>query len=96
MFGQPFVVEIDQQSLKFLLEQKVETPQQKWVFKLLGYDFIIEYKKGKENKMADALSRRFEKLERDSLCMLISGPDPTWLEELKASYSIDPKIQSIM
>jgi hypothetical protein len=30
--------------------------QQKWVSKMLGYDFLVEYKKGQENKVADALS----------------------------------------
>lgn len=61
MIGQIFTVRIYHQSLKFLLEQKVGIPmQQKWVFKLLGYDLRVEYKKGTENKVADALSRRDE------------------------------------
>lgn len=44
--------------MKYLLEQRVGTPaQQKWVTKLLGYDFTVEFKSGKTNAMADALSR---------------------------------------
>lgn len=51
-------MKIDQKALKFLLEQKLRTPTQlKWITKLMQYDFSIEYKKGKENKVADALSR---------------------------------------
>lgn len=61
LVGKPFVTKTDQQSLKFLLEQRVRTPtQQKWITKLSGYSFLVEYKKGKENKAADALSRRLE------------------------------------
>jgi hypothetical protein len=54
-----FVIKTDQQSLKHILEQRVGTPmQQKWISKLLGYNFVVEYKQGKENKVADALSRK--------------------------------------
>ena len=56
--GMPFIIKTDQQSLKFILEQWIVTlAQQKWFTKLLGYSFVVEYKKGKENKVADALSR---------------------------------------
>ena len=44
-------------SLKFLLEQRIATPtQQKWLAKLLGYAFVVKYKKGIDNRVADALS----------------------------------------
>jgi hypothetical protein len=59
LLRQSFVVKTDQQSLKFLLKQKVGTLfQRKWISKLLGYDFVVEYKKGVENRVADALSRK--------------------------------------
>lgn len=48
-----------QQSLKYLLEQKVGTPlQQKWITKLLGFDLSVEYNQGKDNRVADTLSRK--------------------------------------
>lgn len=54
----PFAVKTNQKALKFLLERKLHTETQlKWITKLMQYDFEIEYKKGKENKTADALSR---------------------------------------
>jgi len=64
LFGMPFVIKTDHQSLKHQLEQRIGTPmQQKWVTKLLGYSFIIKYKKGRENLVADALSRQGDKEE---------------------------------
>ena len=101
--GRPFVIKTDQQSLKFLLEQRIGTPaQQKWFTKLLGYSFIVEYKKGKENKAANALSRKGEGsymqagaalvqssrdvLAQDGSLFNISFPCPAWLTILKDSY----------
>ena len=56
-----FRVQIDHKSLKFLLEQQITTEmQQKWIIKLMEYDFIIEYKKGKFKQVADGLSRKGE------------------------------------
>lgn len=45
-----FIIRIDQQSLKYLLEQKLTTPlQYKYLAKLMGFSYTIEYKKGLEN-----------------------------------------------
>jgi hypothetical protein len=65
---------------------------------LLGYDFVIEYKKGKENKVADALSCKFEDVpEIDTLSIsLISFPTPDWIEDLKASYLQHPDSKELL
>ena len=59
IWGRQFVVRTDHYSLKFLLDQRLSTiPQHTWVSKLFGYDFTVEYRQGKLNGAADALSRR--------------------------------------
>nr|GFA38058.1 retrotransposon protein, putative, unclassified [Tanacetum cinerariifolium] len=53
-----FKIKTDHFSLKYMLNQRITTPfQSKWFPKLLGFNYEIEYKKGKENVVADALSR---------------------------------------
>jgi len=60
LLGHKFIIRTDHKSLKELQAQVIQTPkQQNWLAKLLGYDFTIEYKAGRENQGADALSRAF-------------------------------------
>jgi hypothetical protein len=61
LLGQHFQIKTDHQSLKYFMEQCISSPeQQKWVTKLFGYDYEIIYKKGKDNVVVDALSRKYE------------------------------------
>lgn len=58
-----FFIKTDHYALKFLTDQKVSNLlQQRWISKLLGYNYTIVYRKGSENTVADALSRKFEDL----------------------------------
>jgi hypothetical protein len=58
LLGKPFVIKTDHQSLKYLLEQRILTPSQaRWLPKLMGYDYTILYKRGRDNQGLDALSR---------------------------------------
>jgi hypothetical protein len=47
------------------------------------------YKKGADNKVADALSRRSSGDSDQALCMAISSPQPKWLDEIAHSYAQD-------
>lgn len=61
LVGRHFVIKTDYQSPKHFLEACATTPvQQKWLTKLLGYDYVITYKSGVENKVVDALSQQHE------------------------------------
>ena len=59
MVGEKFVVRIDYNNLKYFLDQKDPNERKhKWVRKIQAYDFDIEFVKGKNNVVVDALSKR--------------------------------------
>jgi hypothetical protein len=54
----PFIILTDQKSLIHLDDQRLSTPwQHKALSKLMGLTYQIQYKKGADNRVADALSR---------------------------------------
>lgn len=60
LLGHQFLIKADQRSLRSLLDQSLQTSEQPtWLHKFIGYNFKIEYKLGKENIAADALTRVF-------------------------------------
>ena len=74
--GRHFKIKIDHDSLKYFLEQRLSSEeQQKWVKNMLGYDFEIIYKKGKQNVVVDALSRKDEDVEALLCTISIIQPD---------------------
>jgi hypothetical protein len=59
LVGRNFELKIDLQSLKHLFTQRdLNFRQRRWSEFMSEYDFGISYIKGKENVVADALSRR--------------------------------------
>ncbi|KAL5816484.1 hypothetical protein ACOSQ3_024862 [Xanthoceras sorbifolium] len=69
--------------------------QQKWLTKLLGYDYDISYKKGKENVVADGLSKAFQEEEVPSH-LALSTTKPAWIQEVEESYYMDPKAATLI
>lgn len=99
LLGQKFTIRTDQEALKFLLTQKITTlVQQKWLTKLLGFDYAIEYKKGHDNIVADPLSRLHEEGDTELLSQAcaVSVVIPKWKVDLKSSWETDPAIQPIL
>jgi hypothetical protein len=84
LLGHHFQIKTDHHSLKYFLEQRLSSPEQnKWLTKMLGYDYEIIYKKGKDNIVADALSRQHEE---DGSLFSLSLPVPDWIEEVHQEW----------
>ncbi|WVZ10095.1 hypothetical protein V8G54_014625 [Vigna mungo] len=86
-----FTIRTDNQSLKYILDQRLTTAfKQKWLVKLMEFDFNIEYKQGRENIAADALSR----IE----CATIFTHQPTFelLKFIKDTWQTDIDLKRII
>ena len=91
----PFTIRTDQASLKYLWEQKeIQSRYARWMVKLMGFRFHIEYREGRTNKVADALSRvpQESEVNCNDISVLLS---PT-VEALKHEARSDPHLAKII
>jgi hypothetical protein len=81
------IIRTDQLNLKYIHDQRlVEGIQHKLLVKLLCYNYKVEYKKGKENKVVHALSRAPHSELLALTCVI-----PAWIEQVTTSYTQDQK-----
>jgi hypothetical protein len=84
LIGGQLIIKTDQQNLKYMGTQRlIEGIQHKFMMKLLEFNYTIEYKKGKENVVADALSRQDHSISTITIVV------PDWIADIEASYKDD-------
>nr|GFB17299.1 hypothetical protein [Tanacetum cinerariifolium] len=89
------VIKIDHYSLKYLLDYKITTPtQMKWVPKLMGFDYEVVYKKGKDNAATGALSRRQDVSEFFALSTTFVSID--LYQRIVSSWSEDEQLHAFI
>lgn len=97
LVGRHFKIRTDHQSLRFLSDQVAITPfQQCWVAKMLGYDFEVSYRKGINNKVADALSRQPHLEQGQFFTLSSSSTIFELLQQVQQTYTIDVKLIKII
>ncbi|KAH9681158.1 hypothetical protein KPL71_026857 [Citrus sinensis] len=102
LLGHFFIIRTDQKSIRELLQQVIQTPEQQfYVRKLLGYHFRVEYKPGRTNSAADALSRVHEVnvlklyVHSTTTLLLASCPIPEFLSILREENQSLPDLLAL-
>jgi len=94
LLGHPFTILTDHRSLKDLMSQVIQTPEQQYYLtKLLGYDYQIAYKPGTSNVVANALSRI--DTDHDSTLLILSYPHFDFMTQLRQSLQSSPDFQQM-
>ncbi|KAM1637451.1 hypothetical protein ACFX2K_015407 [Malus domestica] len=93
LIGHQFRILTNHQTLKYFLDQRITTStQQRWLLKLLGYNYTLEYRPGTSNAAADALSRRPKVLG----LMELSQPLFDCIAAIQADYATDHQASSLL
>lgn len=107
LYGRPFTVRTDHQALRQLLMNGFaggSAPCRviRWAAKLLQYNFSVSYIPGKENRVADALSRVPQTSSDSSVelfAVSLHNADPgvpVTLQEIKTETSADDELQTLL
>lgn len=95
LVGRHFCIRTNHQSLKFLSDQWAITSfQQRWVAKMLGYDFQVLYRKGSTNAVADGLSRQHP---TEGQCWQLGSTSIIWdlLHRVQNSWQRNQKLKKL-
>ena len=85
--GRKLLLKIDNMSLKYLFDQPdLNARQARWLAFLSEYHFELKHIKGKENKIADALSRRNHMIYEVTL----SQNNSNLHKRIRAANRVDP------
>lgn len=94
LLGRPFTILTDHKSIRELMTQVIQTPEQHYYLsKLPGYDYSIQYKSGVTNVVADALSRA---PATDGELLILSVPQLDFLHDIKHSLKTNLEFQQLM
>ena len=92
--GRHFKVKNDHDSLKYFLEQRLSSEeQQKWVTKMLGYDFEIVYKR--EAKCCCICTLKKDE-EVEALLRAISIIQPDWITKARDEWKKDKEVWTLI
>jgi hypothetical protein len=95
LISRHFKVKKDHDSLKYFLEQRLSSEeQQKWVTKILGYDFEIIYKKGRKMLWQMHSQERMNMLRPFSVLSSIIQPD--WIIEERDEWKNDENVWTLI
>ena len=90
---QEFVIITYHKSLAYLSEQNLHSDmQRKAMTRLMGLKFKIVYRKGKENTVADSLSRVGHLMTLQAVATV----QLAWIKEVVNSYATDSKAQDLL
>lgn len=94
LLGHFFIIQTDHKSLKELLSQVIQTPEQQYYLsKLLGYHYEIQYKPRRSNMVAYDLSRSQE--SETAIFPYLSAPKFLFLDEVKKELQADTTFQDL-
>lgn len=83
----------DHYTLKFMLDQRLSTiPQHQWISKLFGFNFTVEYRPGRVNVVADALSRRDQP---DKSLQTISDPTFQLYKDIRTELDSNEELRNL-
>lgn len=89
LLGHHFTILTNHRSLKELMTQVIQTPEQHvYLARLIGYDYSIQFRSGNTNVVDGALSRINN--TQTGTCLLLSMPNFVFLEDLKRELANYP------